>query len=361
MSLLLHPAAPLMSKMELLPPDVITYALDTVSHGQPLIQTSTASSPNSPEFYVFQKLLRHLYRSPDLSLRNVYRLRGHLHRLYILQRTDGAQLVLKCAPSREMRLLRHEERGLETEAKMLHMIRTKTQVPVPQRVSCDLSTTNSLGTAYLLRTHVHGTSLADLSSYLTRKESAAIDQSLGSHLRALSQIQLESFGMAHRVAAGRGHATWGEAFGSLLEAILRDCEDALISLPYEVIRYYGGKHKHYLDEIKEPRMIPLDVGGAQSVLLDDRSKQIVGLLGFSNIAWGDPMLAGVFASPSEAFWEGFGGRPTNDAGYRARRLLYYTYRSVVTLATHYYRPQQNTGESDARRVMTWAITQLGAI
>lgn len=307
--------------MELLPPDVIVYALDTMSHDHLLIHTSTPSSSNSPEFYAFQKLLRHLYRSPDLSLRNVQRLRGHLHRLYTLQRTDGAQLTLKCAPSQETRLLRHEERGLETEAKILHMIRTSTQVPVPQRVSCDLGTANSLSTAYLLRSHIHGTSLADLSTYLSGAERTSVDRSLGSHLRSLSQLQLESFGMTHRVAAGRGHATWGEAFGSLLEAILRDCEDALISLPYEIVRYYAGKHKHYLDDITEPRMIPLDVGGAQSVLLDDRSKQIVGLLGFSNVAWGDPMLADVFADPSDAFWEGFGGRPTNDAGYRARRLL----------------------------------------
>lgn len=321
MSLLLHPTAPLTSKMELLPPDVIVYALDNMSHGHPLIHTSTPSPPNSPEFYAFQKLLRQLYRSPDLSLRNVQRLRGHLHRLYTLQRTDGAQLTLKCAPSRETRLLRHEERGLETEAKILHMIKTSTQVPVPQRVSCDLSTGNSLGTAYLLRSHIHGTSLAAISSYLSQSERAAVDRSLGSQLRALSQLQLESFGMTHRVAAGRGHSTWGEAFGSLLEAILRDCEDALISLPYEIIRYYAGKHKHYLDDIVEPRLIPLDVGGTQSVLLDDRSKQIVGLLGFSNVAWGDPMLADVFADPSETFWEGFGGRPTDDAGYRARRLL----------------------------------------
>jgi len=103
--------------------------------------------------------------------------------------------------------------------------------------------------------------------------------------------------------------------------VLRDCEDMLISLPYEIIRYHSGKQKHHLNAIREPRMIALDAGGPRDVLLDDRSRQIVGLLGFSNVAWGDPMLAGVFADPSQAFWEGFGGRPANDHGYRARRLL----------------------------------------
>jgi hypothetical protein len=321
MSLLLLPTAPLLSKMEILPPDVVVYTLDTMSHGHTLIHLSTSSPSNSPEFYAFQKLLRHLYRSPSLSLRNVERLRGHLHRLYTLQRMDGAQLTMKCAPSRETRLLRHEERGLETEAKILHMVRTSTQVPIPLRISCDLSTANSISTAYLLRSYIHGTSLAVLSPYLSASERAGIDRSLGSYLFALSQLQLDSFGLTHRIATGTGHATWGEAFGSLLESVLRDSEDMLISLPYEVIRYYAGKHKIHLDIITEPRMIALDTGGPRSVLLDDRSRQIVGLLGFSNVAWGDPMLAGVFADPSEDFWDGFGGRPANDYGYRARRLL----------------------------------------
>lgn len=321
MPLLLHPSAPLMSRMELLPPDVIVYALDTMTHYHPLIQTSTSSSSNSPEFYAFQKLLRHLYRSPDLSLRNVERLRGHLYRLYTLQRMDGALLTLKCAPSQETCLLRHEERGLETEAKILHMIQTNTQVPVPQRVSCDLSTANSINTAYLLRTYIRGTPLADLSPHLSASERTEIDRSLGSHLSALSQLRLDRFGLTHRIVAGTGHTTWAEAFGSLLESVMRDCEDMLISLPYEIIRYYAGKHKAHLNAITEPRMIALDIGGPRSVLLGERSRQIVGLLGFSNVAWGDPMLASVFADPSDAFWEGFGGRPTNDYGYRARRLL----------------------------------------
>jgi hypothetical protein len=292
-----------------------------MSHGHPLIHSPSPTPSNSPEFYAFQKLLRHLYRSPNLSLRNVERQRGHLHRLYTLQRMDGAQITMKCSPSRDTRLLRHEERGLETEAKILHMIRTSTQVPVPQRIACDFSTANSIGAAYLLRSYIRGTPLADLLPYLSASERAGIDRSLGEHLFALSQLQLNSFGMTHCVASGNGHRTWGEAFGSLLESVLRDCEDMLISLPYEIIRYYAGKHTHHLDAITKPQLIPLDAGGPRSVLVDERTREIAGLLGFSNAAWGDPLLAGVFADASDAFWEGYGGRPVNDYGYGARRLL----------------------------------------
>jgi hypothetical protein len=40
---------------------------------------------------------------------------------------------------------------------------------------------------------------------------------------------------------------------------------------------------------------------------------------------------------------------------------YYVYRSVVALATHYYRPQQGNEEYEARRILTWALNQLAAI
>lgn len=44
-----------------------------------------------------------------------------------------------------------------------------------------------------------------------------------------------------------------------------------------------------------------------------------------------------------------------------RGTRYYVYRSVVALATHYYRPQQGNEEYEARRILTWALNQLAAI
>jgi len=321
MSLFLMPAAPMPSCFELLPPDVYLYALDNMSHGHPNIHGSTPAPSNSQEFYAFQKLLRHLYRQSSLTLKHVERLRGYLHRIYTLRTTDGLLFTIKCAPSRETRLLRHEQRSLATEAKALELIRTRTQVPVPQRLSYDLSSTNNIGVAYVLRSHIQGAPLVDLLPYLSAADRSGIDRSLGTYLAALSQLQADSFGMMHRVTASSGHTTWGEAFRSLLESVLRDSEDMLVSLPYEIIRYHAGKHKRHLDEIKEPRLVALDAGTPQSVLLDNGTRQIVGLLGFANVAWGDPMLAGVFASASEAFWEGYGGKPVNDRGYQVRALL----------------------------------------
>ncbi|KAK2612137.1 hypothetical protein QQS21_001867 [Conoideocrella luteorostrata] len=56
------------------------------------------------------------------------------------------------------------------------------------------------------------------------------------------------------------HNTWSEAFLSLLESVLRDAEDATISIQYERLRRHAGRFKHVLDEVKIPSLVIVDAG-----------------------------------------------------------------------------------------------------
>jgi aminoglycoside phosphotransferase (APT) family kinase protein len=309
--------------MEVLPPDVALFTMSTMDQAAPrsVFQTSSSSSPNSPEFYSFQKLLRDVYQSSSISLQRVERLRGHLHRMYTLRTTESSVFTLKCTPSRDTLLLRQEHKSLETEAKVLELIKSNTRLPVPQRVSFDILTTNSIGAPYLLRSYLPGTPLSGLLPYLSTTERSNIERTLGSHIFALTQIRRSSFGLVHRVQAGTGHRRWSEAFLSLLESVLRDGEDMLVSLPYDTIRFHAALHKATLDEITVPNLVALEAGAPRNVFINDRTRRIVGLLGFSTAVWGDPMMAGVFSGASDAFWEGYGGRPTATRGSQIRGLL----------------------------------------
>jgi hypothetical protein len=280
-----------------------------------------ASPSSSPEFNAFQKLLRQLYRDPSLSLQQVERLRAHLHRLFIIRTVDSTTFLLKCAPSRETRLLRHEYKSLETEGRTLDLIASKSHVPVPRRLNYEASSNNSIRSPYLLRSYIPGKTLASLSPYLSAAERSDVDRSLGAYFHSLTGIRLRSFGFTSKVYAGAGSETWSQAFRAILESALRDAEDVLVSLPYDQIRYWAAANKAALDEIVEPRMVPLEAADPSKIILDERRKYVVGLLGFSNVVWGDPLLAGAFDSASEAFWEGYGGKPEDTPGYRKRRLL----------------------------------------
>ena len=127
--------------------------------------------------------------------------------------------------------------------------------------------------------------------------------------------------MTHRVFAKKGSDSWREAFLALLEAALRDSEDILVTMPYDSIRYYVGHHAHFLEEVTEPRLVALHACDPTNVLVDETTKQVTGLVGFSNVIWGDPLMTGGMADGSEAFFEGLGECPIKTGGVKARLLM----------------------------------------
>lgn len=328
-------------KMHLPPLDVAVYPVVTMSHGRygrSGRPTSTSSNvPNSPDFSIIQKLVRHVFHSSRVIVQQVERLQGHLQQVYLVRMADGGALMLKCPPPFNTRLLRHEQRGLETEAKIVELLAANTQ---------------------LMLSHIPGTPLAEVAPYLSASERSIVDRTLGAYVRSITSLAAPSFGITHRVFSGTGSTTWREAFLSLLESALRDAEDMLVSVPYDSIRYHAARHGYLLEEISEARLVPLDMGGLENVLLDDRTKQVCGLLGFSNVIWGDPMMAAVFTNASEAFYEGYGECPARIGLVFCR---YAVYRAVVAVVAHYYRPQYASEELDARRLLTWALNQLSQV
>jgi hypothetical protein len=167
-----------------------------------------------------------------------------------------------------------------------------------------------------MMSHLPGQRLSELSPTLTALERRTIDRTLGACVGALTALSATQFGMTHRVFSKKGCSTWKEAFLALLEAILRDGEDMLVTIPYDSIRYYIGQRSHFLDEATQPRLVALNACDAQNVLLNPATKQVTGLVGFSNVIWGDPLMSG-----GVAFFEGVGERPEGTEGIRARLAM----------------------------------------
>jgi aminoglycoside phosphotransferase (APT) family kinase protein len=322
--------------MHLPPLDVAIYPVITMSRGKQLSRsirppssassTSSSSSASSrtnivaPDFPSIQNLIRTVFRSSKIYVQQIIRLHGHLHQVYLTKLADGSQLVLKCPPAHNVRLLRHEKQLLETERKTLETLHEYTQLPVPQIIKYD-NDGGALGSPFLMISHIPGRRLSELTTFLTLAERRAIDRALGGHVCALTALSATQFGMTHRVFAKKGCNSWREAFLALLESVLRDAEDMLVTVPYDSIRYYVGKNSHLLDEVNEPRLVALNVCDSDNVLVDERTKQITGLVGFSNVLWGDPLMSGGIAAGNDAFFEGLGERPVRTGGVRARLCM----------------------------------------
>ncbi|KAF2175072.1 hypothetical protein K469DRAFT_703407 [Zopfia rhizophila CBS 207.26] len=358
--------------MHLPPLDVAVYPIVTMSHGRhggrstrpssSISSSSSASEPSSPtsaspDFSSIQRVVRHVFHSPNIAVQQVERLQGRLHQVYLTRLADGSSLVLKCPPPFNTRLLRHEQHALETEFKVLETLRNHTQLSVPQVIKYDAQG-GTLDLPFLMMSHLQGRRLSDMASYFSVSEQKAVDRTLGEYVRSLTALSATQFGLTHRVFAKKGSSSWREAFLALLESALRDAEDMLVTVPYDSIRYYLGKNSHFLDEVTEPRLVALNVCDPKNVLLDERTKQVTGVVGFSNIVWGDPLMSGGIANDSDAFFEGFGECPARTGGVKARQLMYTTYRSVVQIVAHYYRPHLEIDEMEARRALTYALNDL---
>jgi aminoglycoside phosphotransferase (APT) family kinase protein len=322
--------------MHLPPLDVAVYPVVTMSHGRhggrstrassTISSTSSTSSTSSntcsiaPDFSSIQKVIRHVFRSSKITVQQAERLQGRLHQVYLAKLADGSSLVLKCPPIRSTRTLRHEKHTLETERKTLETLREYTQLPVPQIIKYD-GQGGALGAPFIMMSHIPGRRLSELTSYLTAGERKTIDRTLGACVRNLTTLSATQFGLTHRVFAKKGTSSWRDAFLALLESALRDSEDMLVNVPYDSVRYYVGLHSHFLDEVTEPCLVALDACHPENVLIDEHRKQVTGLVGFSNVVWGDPLMSGGIADGSEAFFEGYGECPSRTGGVKARLLM----------------------------------------
>jgi len=321
--------------MHLPPLDVAVYPVVTLGqggHGGSLIHPSSRSSASSsstasfqnslgtPDFSSIQRVIQKTFRSSRIVVQQVERIQGRFHQVYLARLADGNALVLKCPPNQSIRALRHEKNSLETERKTLETLHEYTQLPVPQVLKFD-NHGGSFGSPFLLTSYISGRTLSELAPYLSSYQRTIIERTLGSYVRTLSALSATQFGTTNRVFAKKGSNSWRDAFLALLESALRDSEDMLVTVPYDSIRYYVERHSHFLNEVTEPRLVALNVCDPQNVLIDEHSKQVSGLVGFSNVIWGDPLMSGGIAGGSDAFFEGFGERPSQSMGVQARLLM----------------------------------------
>jgi hypothetical protein len=170
------------------------------------------------------------------------------------------------------------------------------------KVIASSSTTRPLGQAYNLQTTPPGVPLAAVSDLLSEEKKASINEHLGLIFSTFSGLPAPTsqFGLLARPMA----TTWRSAFGSLLEAVLRDAEDMVVLLPYETIRAQAARYVPLLDAVTSPRLVPLSATDPQNVLVDVETARVVGFRDLSLAVWGDLLFAPVFGELYAAEGEG---------------------------------------------------------
>lgn len=318
-----------------------------------------AARTSTPDRKSLQRIAAEALHTKSVTIDRIH---GTLFRNYKLQpsshsaagatTTGDTFYILKCRPSSPaIRLLRHEEDRLRTEAYTLQTLllhsssssakssETPSTRIIPRLIASSPHhhhhQTNPKTpldpSPYIITGPFHGHLLSEISPRLSQTSSEKIQQRVGFFYRALTtsfspccsssstqqQPQTKPFGPLHPPSSSSfsdlSHfTTWSQFYTTLLETLLLDAEDALINLPYAFIRETVRRNQNSLDQITKPKLVFLEgLIDERNILVqrrrleggaDERERrrasedewEISGILDWSGVIWGDEWMSDGF-------------------------------------------------------------------
>ena len=246
---------------------------------------SSGLHPSSIMTMPISNILHTLPLPQNLSTHQIEILSGHLHLIRLVHLSNATCLVLKTVPPPRTPLLRHERAQLANEAAILSRL-ARSSLPIPRLLKYDASD-GLIGSPYLLTSCLPGVPYSTIRQHLGYAERADIEHQLRALAIDIGQYASPTFGPVALVAKNRGFKTWKEAFVFMLEGVLMDAEDMLVSLPFSDIHTAVDKTARTLEEVKEARLLLSGFHEIENVLIERRTNRVSGLLGLGNAMWGD--------------------------------------------------------------------------
>ncbi|MDI5972702.1 aminoglycoside phosphotransferase family protein [Streptomyces sp. SL13] len=274
---------------------------------------------------------------------------GWFNVAYRIRLRDGAEVVLKIAPPPGVEVMTYEHGAMSIELTTLDLLRTRTAVPVPavdfadrSRELCDAD--------YFFMPYIDADNLGVVAESLPAAERDALAEQLGAVNREINSVRGEHFGPL----AGPGHATWRQAFTTMIENVLLDGERRGVDIgwEYDTVRTVVAAHADSLDEVTEPRLVEWDLWASNVMVRDGR---IVCVIDHERAFYGDPLIeAGftgtqlpAFGDPAP-FMRGYGhGELTRTE--QTRRRLYCLHLLLIMVIETVYRGHTDTDQYDRAR------------
>lgn len=252
-------------------------------------------------------------------------------------------VILRVAPvpDRQLRiereLMRNEHAALPFFAPVASL--------VPRTLAADF-TRELAGRDYLFQEHLEGVPGPEgLGAYPAELHGALYHQ-LGEITAAIHGVR---GGNRFGPVAGPWHATWSGALAAYFADLAADLDSTgLDSGDVRELAEAASRDRAVLDEVTVSRLLHGDLWTVNVMLKPDADLPLVcGLFDHDRAWWGDPeadwpiyMACRRPGGPRDAFWDGYGPRPSGDA--TVRRSLYYLARHVGALRLE----RQRRGRAD---------------
>lgn len=239
---------------------------------------------------------------------------GMFNTAYRLTAADGREVVLKVAPPPDVPLLTYERDLMRTEAVVFELM-SGHGLPVPEVVLHD--------DGLLMMTALTGTPWNAAGP--TGAERAALRRELGGIVRRLHTVTGDVFGYVQ----GPSGATWREAFGNMVAAVLADADRFGVELPD--VRPAFAARADLLDEVTSPVLVHFDLWEANIFVAGGR---IEGIIDPERAFFGDPLAEiatiALFTDVDDDYLAGYGVTGFSEAEL-TRIALYRAYLCLIMI------------------------------
>lgn len=228
---------------------------------------------------------------------------------YRVDLADGTRVVAKTAPPDDGQLLTHERDLIRSEAIVYRLAEPHPDLLMPRVLLTDFSRTELPGDV-VVASHARGVP-ADQGPELTAATRATRRRRLGALMGRLHTLHGDRFGYIEPGTPLRG-ATWPEAFGRMVEALLADARRWEVDVAADRVRAALATHADALATVEHPSLVHADLWPG-NLFVDPDSGELTAVIDPERGFWGDPLFDLVGADPYRL------GPPPADlvAGYRA--------------------------------------------
>ncbi len=215
---------------------------------------------------------------------------GFFASVQAVELADGRTVVVKTGqPDDAAGLLTHERRLLRGEVALLRRAADVPGVPAPAVLHADLTRT-AVDVDVLVAEMMPGASWDSSRDAMPPDAVAAAGRQVGAILAGLGSVVGPRFGYPDE-ASGLGGATWPEAFGAMVEALLVDARRWGVDVEPDRVRaaLAASATRAALAEVTTPRLVHMDLWPG-NVLLDPGTGDVTGVVDFERGLFGDPLM-----------------------------------------------------------------------
>ncbi len=278
-----------------------------------------------------------------ISVFSAVELGGGMSNAVYRMEADGVKLVAKIAPDPNVVLMRHERDGLLHEANILQTFQEKLHIPAPKLLHLDASC-ELCPAPYFIMSFVEGTHLLTLNPKPSPQEIAEIKRQVGVITREICSLPAPCFGIPPMAETHRGNNC--DFVLTLFKLLLQDAADRGLTLPgispVELLTLIEA-NRDALNDGVEPRYIHTDTWDGNLMIRDN---ELVGLIDFAAVLYGDPLMSHDFHDFGDLrpeFLEGY-GKSTLTHNERVRIAIYKIWQRLGMIVErgfrHYDDPNQ---------------------